>query len=132
MFAFPAAKRTIVLIMGIALLVASLTAFAGDEKGYLGVVLQDISPSMAKALQIDEKSGVMVNEVVDDSPAAKAGLEDPNDLDGLTVIGATGPIDFLTRLLDKDESRDEVLYGAQAYDCAISMALGSSSISATA
>jgi membrane-associated protease RseP (regulator of RpoE activity) len=76
MFAIPAAKRTLVLIMGLALLVSAATAVAGDEKGYLGVVLQDISPSMAKALQIDEKTGVMVNEVVDDSPAARAGLED--------------------------------------------------------
>lgn len=78
MFAFPAAKRTLVLMLSIALLVSSVAALAGDneEKGYLGVVLQEVSPSMAKALQMGDKSGVMINEVVDDSPAAKAGFED--------------------------------------------------------
>ena len=78
MFAFPAAKRTLVLMMSIALVVSISVAQAGEneEKGYLGVMLQDLTPSMAKALQMGDKSGVMVNEVVDDSPAAKAGLED--------------------------------------------------------
>ena len=49
--------------------------------------------------------------------------QDPGTLDGATVIGATGPISFLTRLIERQESEGEVLYGAQAYDCAISYAL---------
>lgn len=53
----------------------------------------------------------------------KANLATPTDFDGLTVIGTTGPVSFLTRLLAQSESQDEVLYGAQAYDCAISFAL---------
>ena len=78
MFAFPAAKRTLVLMLSIALLASVAVAQAGDdnEKGYLGVMLQDVTPSMAKALQMGDKSGVMINEVIDDSPAEKAGLED--------------------------------------------------------
>ena len=76
MFAFPAAKRTFVLMMSIALLVTVVVAQAGEEKGYLGVKLQELTPSMAKALQMDDESGVMINEIVDDSPAEKAGLED--------------------------------------------------------
>jgi serine protease Do len=76
MFAFPAAKRTIVLIMSVALIVSAYIASAGEDQGYLGVILQDVTPSMAKALQMDEKTGVMINEVVDESPAAKAGFED--------------------------------------------------------
>jgi serine protease Do len=73
---FKAAKRTLVLMMSIALLVSVSSAQAGDENGYLGVMLQDLTPSMAKALQMGDESGVMVSEVVDDSPADKAGLED--------------------------------------------------------
>ncbi|TDT17182.1 ABC-type branched-subunit amino acid transport system substrate-binding protein [Ilumatobacter fluminis] len=53
----------------------------------------------------------------------KAVPQDPAALDGATVIGATGPVSFLTRLLDQQAAQGEVLYGAQAYDCAISMAL---------
>jgi len=76
MFAFPAAKRTFVLMMSIALLVTVVVAQAGEEKGYLGVKLQELTPSMAKALQMDDESGVMISEIVDDSPAEEAGLED--------------------------------------------------------
>ncbi|MEN8006467.1 MAG: PDZ domain-containing protein [Candidatus Krumholzibacteriota bacterium] len=76
MFAFPAAKRTLVLMLSIVLLVFACSVQAGEDKGYLGVMLQDVTPSMAKALQMDEKTGVMISEVVDDSPAAAAGLED--------------------------------------------------------
>ena len=53
----------------------------------------------------------------------KGNPQDPSTLDGTTVIGATGPISFLTRLVERPESEGEVLYGAQAYDCAISYAL---------
>jgi predicted metalloprotease with PDZ domain len=78
MFAFPAAKRTLVLMMSLALLVSVSVAQAGEDEdqGYLGVMLQELTPSMSKALQMGDKSGVMINEVVDDSPADKAGLED--------------------------------------------------------
>ena len=76
MFAFPAAKRTLVLMMSIALLVTVTAAQAGEDEGYLGVMLQDLTPSMAKALQMGDKSGVMINDVIDDGPAAQAGLED--------------------------------------------------------
>jgi len=78
MYAFPAAKRTLVLVMGLALLVVAAVAQADDDgdEGYLGVMLQDVSPSMAKALQMGDKSGVMINEVIDDGPAEKAGIED--------------------------------------------------------
>jgi membrane-associated protease RseP (regulator of RpoE activity) len=76
MFAFPAAKRTFVLIMSIALLATAATVQAGEDRGYLGVLLQDLTPSMAKALQMGDKSGVMINDVIDESPAEKAGLED--------------------------------------------------------
>ena len=107
MFAIPAAKRTLVLIMSLALLVFAATAVAGEEKGYLGVVLQDISPSMAKALQIEEDTGVMVNEVVDDSPAAKAGLED-----GDVILSFNGEkiTDYgdLTNAVRKTSPGDEV------------------------
>ena len=53
----------------------------------------------------------------------KGAPTEPETLDGVTVIGATGPIDFLTRLLGQEAAEGEVLYGAQAYDCAIAMAL---------
>lgn len=77
MFAFPAARRPMVLAAYLTAIVLALTA-AGPAAadGYLGVMLQEVSPSMGKALQLGDRNGVLVNDVVDDSPAAKAGLQD--------------------------------------------------------
>ena len=77
MSAFSAAKRNALVALGLLLILnAGQTSAGEDGQGYLGVMLQDITPSMAKALQLEGQSGVMINQVVDDSPAAQAGLED--------------------------------------------------------
>jgi len=75
MNAFPAARRAILPIFILGALVVALPALAADS-GYLGVMLQDITPAMAKALQLGDQSGVLVSDVVDDGPAEKAGLQD--------------------------------------------------------
>jgi len=59
----------------LAVLVAALVAgaaTAGDV--YLGITMSSLSASMSRALQLDDDEGVLVDEVVDDSPAAAAGL----------------------------------------------------------
>lgn len=87
MFALPAARRPLGLAASLSLLLLALSA-AGPvaaADGYLGVMLQEVSPSMGKALQLGDRAGVLVNDVVDDSPAAKAGLQDGDiilELDG--------------------------------------------------
>jgi serine protease Do len=46
------------------------------KRGALGVALEPLTPAMAKTFGIDPKTkGVLVNEVFDNSPAAKAGLK---------------------------------------------------------
>ena len=75
MIAFKAARR-IPAICALGALLLAGPALAADESGYLGVMLQDLSPSMATALQLGEESGVLINELVDDGPAAKAGLRE--------------------------------------------------------
>jgi len=77
MNASKAAKRMSLLMLTLALIVMTTTAIAkDDEHGYLGVMLQNITSSMSKALQLDEDEGVMIDKVVADGPAAEAGLED--------------------------------------------------------
>ncbi|MDZ7386574.1 MAG: Do family serine endopeptidase [candidate division KSB1 bacterium] len=44
-------------------------------RGWLGVLIQDVTAPMAKALKMDSPRGVVVSEVVKDSPAEKAGLK---------------------------------------------------------
>jgi len=45
------------------------------EIGYLGVWMTDITEDEARSFGISEKSGVFISKVVEDSPAAKAGIQ---------------------------------------------------------
>lgn len=43
-------------------------------RGYLGVVIQQLTPDLAESFDIDSGKGILVAQVSEDSPAAKAGL----------------------------------------------------------
>jgi serine protease Do len=45
-------------------------------RGYLGVMIQDVTPALAKQFQLKENSGALVGDVVTTGPAAKAGLKE--------------------------------------------------------
>ena len=44
-------------------------------RGWLGVSIQEITPALAKSLDLKEKKGALVAQVVSGSPAEKAGIE---------------------------------------------------------
>ncbi len=44
-------------------------------RGYLGIVIQNMTPELAESFDIDEKKGILVAQVSEDSPAEKAGLK---------------------------------------------------------
>jgi len=44
-------------------------------RGWLGVSIQDLSPELASQFGLPEPKGVLINEVLGDSPAKRAGLE---------------------------------------------------------
>ncbi len=44
-------------------------------RGWLGVVIQPVTPSLARSLKLKEARGALVADVVPDSPAARAGLK---------------------------------------------------------
>ena len=46
----------------------------GSERGFLGVGLLDLTPDLRRHFSVPEDRGVMVSEVVADSPARRAGL----------------------------------------------------------
>jgi serine protease Do len=48
-------------------------------RGWLGVAIQDISDEMAEAMNLKDKTGTIVSNVVPDAPAAKAGIR-PGDV----------------------------------------------------
>jgi serine protease Do len=54
--------------------VAQLRKNGSVTRGWLGVSMQSLTPSLAKAVGLAEAKGVLVDEVTPDSPAAVAGL----------------------------------------------------------
>lgn len=44
-------------------------------RGWLGINIQDITPELAKQFNLKSEDGVLVADVVEDSPAEKAGIE---------------------------------------------------------
>lgn len=45
------------------------------QRAWLGVYIQDLNDATARALDLDIRNGALVGDVVDDSPAEKAGIE---------------------------------------------------------
>ena len=59
-------------------------------RGWLGVGIQDVTPDLAKALNLPSATGVIVSNVFGDGPAAKAGIQVGDvltSIDGKQVTG---------------------------------------------
>lgn len=52
-----------------------LMAYGKVTRGYLGVSIQELSPELAKSFDLKMNEGILVAQVVDDSPAADAGIK---------------------------------------------------------
>lgn len=61
------------------------------RRGHLGVVGQDLTNELAKAFDLDVNNGVVIAQVVPDSPADKAGLK---ERDVITAVNGTKVRDF--------------------------------------
>ena len=53
---------------------AQLIEYGEVQRGQLGVVIQDVTPDLAEALDLDSAAGAVVSQVVDGSPAEEAGI----------------------------------------------------------
>lgn len=73
--------------------VDQLIEFGEVRRGQLGIMIQDFTPDLAEALDIDAEAGAVVTSVEPDSAAEQAGLQ-PGDLiisvDGNPVAGSAG------------------------------------------
>lgn len=78
------------------------------KQGWLGVYLQELTPELKESMDLQESTeGVLVNGVVEDSPAGKAGVEE-----GDVIISFDGKktdsIDRLTSLVKRTSPGTEV------------------------
>jgi len=53
----------------------SLVADGKVTRGYLGVMIQDVTPSLAKEFNLKDQKGALIGDVVPKGPAEKAGLK---------------------------------------------------------
>jgi serine protease Do len=52
-----------------------LRASGHVTRGWLGVVIQGVSPEIAEELELEETKGALVSKVIEEGPAAEAGIE---------------------------------------------------------
>jgi serine protease DegQ len=65
------------------------------SRGWIGVQTRELTPELAEALKLVDAKGVLIGGVVNDAPAAKAGIK-PGDV--LTRVGertVTSPAELL-------------------------------------
>ena len=106
-------KRSIVIMILLAFVASMITATpVGAEKykerskkGWLGVYIQDITGDLKEAMDLKSKRGVLIRDVVEDSPADEAGIKQEDVIiifDGKKVRDSS----HLTRLI-RDSSPGE-------------------------
>ncbi len=78
-------------------------------RGYLGIYLQDITDDIRQAMDLKSLSGVLVSDVVKDTPAEKAGLKSGDviiEFDGKNVEDASS---FKVMVAQTDVNRSVIL-----------------------
>ncbi len=94
-------------------------------RGWLGVSIQELTPDLAKEFDVSETGGALVADVMEDSPASKAGVKrgdivmeferrsvkDPTHLRSLVADTAPGTKVTITVLRDKRRASLEVTLG---------------------
>ena len=100
-------SRKTVALFGAAM-IAALPAIASANPGaYLGVSLQALEGGLADALGVDENSGVLIGQVMNDSPAEAAGLE-PGDIIVEVDGDEVGTPSKLRRVIRRHDPGDEI------------------------
>jgi len=69
-----------------------LIEYGEVRRGMLGVIMQNLTPELAKAFGLDMHQGVVISQVVEDSAASKAGLQAGDviaEINGVSVKSAS-------------------------------------------
>lgn len=91
-------RREVVLWSCVTVLILGSMAWAGEQRPYLGV---NVDPSplpalLTKHLRLDPGQGIRINNIMEDSPAAKAGLERDDIIATCDGQKVTGQEEFIT------------------------------------
>jgi S1-C subfamily serine protease len=75
---------------------------------YVGVTTQDVTPALSRRFELGAQRGALIQSVVEDGPAARAGLrgatdpDDPEDFNGITIgLGGDLIVSFAGRPVER-------------------------------
>ncbi len=74
-------------------------------RGWLGISLAPVSKDLAEALELANTDGVLVNEVLDGTPAAKSGVENGDVITAIDGKTVKGPNDLSRRIANLPPGR---------------------------
>src|SRR5690606_7421375 len=66
--------------------------FGAVKRGLIGITFRELSPTVAKELNIKETTGLLINSVAPNGGAEEAGLKEGDvitEMDGVTIISST-------------------------------------------
>src|SRR5690606_27623887 len=66
--------------------------FGSVKRGLIGITFQELSPTVAKELEINENSGLLISNVAPKGGAEEAGLKEGDvitKLDGANIVSST-------------------------------------------
>jgi serine protease Do len=96
------------------------------SRGWLGVAIQDLNPSLAKALKLDPAKGALINEVFENSPASKGGIKTGDivrSINGKTIEDANDLRNTVASLRPGENADFDVLRDGRSVKLKINIAL---------
>ncbi len=69
-------------------------------RGWLGIAIQDVTPSIAKAFNVSETKGALVSDIDSKGPSANSGLKRGDVITGLNGKPVTGPNELRLRVAE--------------------------------
>ena len=78
-------------------------------RGWLGVYIQNITPEIAAAMKLKTTNGVIVSQVLKDSPAEKAGLQQEDVIQSMNGQPLANSVELSTRIASDSPGSDVVL-----------------------
>ena len=79
-----------------------LKKYGETRRGWLGVMIQNVTEELAKDMDLDEAKGALVQQVVKDGPADKAGIEEGDVIIGYNKEEINDMRDLTTKVANTD------------------------------